>query len=196
VVGEDVVCDAVEGRFMNGRDLGELRATAQQARIEGAGVLFLTDGSLGDAIALASAVGSWVSDILLGVRIDMATKPHRHPTVLAREMTTFDRVTGGRAVLALMPPFGQATVETISLCRNMWTEGVAVGPGPNYPVAGAINRPLPVRPGGPPIALDLTGGAIPDAAVLALCDQILLSRATPPPAGLPPLIDVCEIREA
>ena len=107
-------------------------------------------------------MGSWVPDVLLGVRIDLGAEPHRHPTVLAREMTTFDRVSGGRAVLAFTGPFTEATVEAVALCRAMWTDGVAVGTGPHYPVAGAINRPLPERPGGPPIALDLTercGGA-------------------------------------
>ncbi len=108
------------------------------------------DGPLGDAVVLATAVGSWVPDVLLGVRIDLGAQPHRHPTVLAREMTTFDRVSGGRAVLAFTGPFTEATVEAATLCRAMWTDGVAVGTGPHYPVAGAINRPLPERPGGPP----------------------------------------------
>jgi alkanesulfonate monooxygenase SsuD/methylene tetrahydromethanopterin reductase-like flavin-dependent oxidoreductase (luciferase family) len=190
------VCDAVEGRFLSGRDLGELRAAAERARAEGADVLFLSDGPLGDAVVWASAVGSWVPDILLGVRIDMVTRPHRHPTALAREMTTFDRVCGGRAVLALMAPFSEATAETVHLCRDMWTEGVAVGAGPTYPVAGAINRPLPERPGGPTLALDLTSGEIPGAALLALCDLILIRAGATPPTGLPPGVDVCEIPNA
>jgi alkanesulfonate monooxygenase SsuD/methylene tetrahydromethanopterin reductase-like flavin-dependent oxidoreductase (luciferase family) len=190
------VCDAVEGLFLGERDAAALRATAEHAGRDGIDVIFLSDGPLGDAIVLATAVGSWVPDILLGVRIDLGAQPHRHPTMLAREMTTFDRVSGGRAVLAFTGPFTEATAEAVTLCRAMWTDGVAVGAGPHYPVAGAINRPLPERPGGPPIALDLTDGAVAAPALLALCDLVLVPAGAAPPASLPRGVDVCEIRGA
>jgi alkanesulfonate monooxygenase SsuD/methylene tetrahydromethanopterin reductase-like flavin-dependent oxidoreductase (luciferase family) len=194
------VCDAVEGRFLSGRDTNALRAVAERAGRDGIDVLFLRDGPLGDAIVLASAVGSWVPDILLGVRIDLGTGPHRHPTLLAREMTTFDRLSGGRAVLAFTGPFTEATVEAATLCREMWTYGVAAGAGPHYPVAGAINRPLPERVGGPPIALDLTDGAVTApglvTGLLALCDLVLVAAGEVPSFTLPPGVDVCEILEA
>jgi alkanesulfonate monooxygenase SsuD/methylene tetrahydromethanopterin reductase-like flavin-dependent oxidoreductase (luciferase family) len=191
------VCDAVEGLFLSGPDVGALWAVAERAGRDGIDVLFLRDGPMGDAIVLASAVGSWVPGILLGVRIDLENAPHRHPTVLAREMTTFDRVCGGRAVLAFTGPFTEATVEAATLCREMWTNGVAVGAGPHYPVAGAINRPLPERVGGPPIALDLTDGqtAGPGLAtgLLGLCDLVLVPAGAVPSFTLPPGIDICEI---
>jgi len=194
------VCDAVEGRFLSGPDVGALRAAAERAGRDGIDVLFFRDGPLGDAIVLASAAGSWVPGILLGVRIDLEKGPHRHPTVLAREMTTFDRVCGGRAVLAFTGPFTEATAEAATLCREMWTNGVAVGVGPHYPVAGAINRPLPERVGGPPIALDLTDGPVtapgPATGLLALCDLVLVPAGAAPPVTLPPGIDVCEIQDA
>jgi alkanesulfonate monooxygenase SsuD/methylene tetrahydromethanopterin reductase-like flavin-dependent oxidoreductase (luciferase family) len=194
------VCDAVEGLFLSGPDVGALRAAAERAGRDGIDVLFLRDGPLGDAIVLASAVASWVPGILLGVRIDLGTGPHRHPTLLAREMTTFDRLSGGRAVLAFTGPFTEATVEAATLCREMWTYGVAAGAGPHYPVAGAINRPLPERVGGPPIALDLTDGAVTApglvTGLLALCDLVLVAAGEVPSFTLPPGVDVCEILEA
>jgi hypothetical protein len=192
------VCDAVEGLFLDELDTGALRARAERAGREGMGALFLRDGPLGDAIALATGLGSWVPGVLLGVRIDLGSQPHRHPTVLAREMTTFDRLSGGRAVLAFTGPFTRATLEAISLCRAMWTEGVAVGPGPYYPAAGAINRPLPERMGGPPIALDLTDGevAAPAPDLLALCDLVLVPAGVALPMTLPPGVGVCEVRDA
>ena len=194
------MCDAVEGLFLTGRDTAALRTAAERAAREGIDVLFLRDGPLGDAIVLASAVGLWVPGILLGVRIDLETGPHRHPTLLAREMTTFDRVCGGRAVLAFTGPFTEATAEAVTLCREMWTNGVAVGAGPHYPAAGAINRPLPERAGGPPIALDLTGGPVaalgPATGMLALCDLVLVPAGAAPPVALPPGVDVCEIQDA
>jgi alkanesulfonate monooxygenase SsuD/methylene tetrahydromethanopterin reductase-like flavin-dependent oxidoreductase (luciferase family) len=190
------VCDAVEGLFLSECDAGALRSMAERAARDGVGVLFLRDGPLGDAIVLAAAVGSWVPGVQLGVRIDLGTQPHRHPTVLAREMTTFDRVSGGRAVLAFTGPFTEATTEAATLCRAMWTDGIAVGTGPHYPVAGAINRPLPVRPGGPPIALDLTDGAVAEPGLLALCDFVLVPLGAARPGALPPGVDVCEIQDA
>jgi alkanesulfonate monooxygenase SsuD/methylene tetrahydromethanopterin reductase-like flavin-dependent oxidoreductase (luciferase family) len=193
------VCDAVEGLFLGGRDTGALRAAAERAGSDGIDVLFLHDGSLGDAIVLASAVGSWVPGVLLGVRVDLGTRPHRHPTLLAREMTTFDRVCGGRAILAFGGPFTEATAEAVALCREMWTSGVAMGAGPHYPVAGAINRPLPERVGGPPIALDLTDGPMAGVGpgwatgLLSLCDLVLVPAGEAPPVTLPPGVEVCEI---
>jgi hypothetical protein len=80
----------------------------------------------------------------------------------------------------------------------MWTDGVAVGTGPHYPVAGAINRPLPERPGGPLLALDLTDGegAPPlPVALLALCDLVLVPAAGPT-AAVPPEVELCEIQGA
>jgi hypothetical protein len=212
------VCDAVEGLFLGGRDVGGLRAAAEQAGRDGIDALFLRDGPLGDAIVLASAVGSWVQGVLLGVRVDLGTGPHRHPTLLAREMTTFDRVCGGRAILAFGGPFTEATAEAVTLCREMWTNGVAACAGPHYPVAGAINRPLPERVGGPPIAFDLTDGLTagvdpgvapgvdpgvapgvdPGVApgLLALCDLVLVPAGVAPPVTLLPGVEVCEILEA
>jgi len=190
------VCDAVEGRFLSGRDTAALRAGAERAGRDGVDVLFLRDGPLGDAIVLASAVGSWVPGI------DLGAGTHRHPTLLAREMTTFDRVSGGRAMLAFTGPFTEATAEAATLCREMWTNGVAVGAGPHYPVPGAINRPLPERVGGPPIALDLTDGAVaapgPVTGLLALCDLVLVraGAGTVPPVTLPAGVDVCTILDA
>jgi alkanesulfonate monooxygenase SsuD/methylene tetrahydromethanopterin reductase-like flavin-dependent oxidoreductase (luciferase family) len=192
------VCDAVDGLFLNELDTGALRAGAERAGREGINALFLQDGPLGDAIVLATAVASWVPDILLGVRIDLGTKPHRHPTVLARELTTFDRLSGGRAVLAFTGPFTPATGEAIALCRAMWTEGVAVGAGPHYPASGAINRPLPERTGGPLVALDLTDGAVaaPTPDLLALCELVLVPAGAVLPLTLPSGVDVCEVQNA
>jgi alkanesulfonate monooxygenase SsuD/methylene tetrahydromethanopterin reductase-like flavin-dependent oxidoreductase (luciferase family) len=191
------VCDAVEGLFLSGLDKVALRAAAEHAAERGIDVLFVSDGPEGDAIVLAAAIGEWVPDIMLGVRIGLGAS-QRHPAMLAREMTTFDRVSGGRAVLAFTGPFTEATAEAVTLCKEMWTDGVAVSEGPCYPVAGAINRPLPQRVGGPPVALDFTDGArgAPAGALLARCDLVLVTVGAVPPAWLPSGVEVCEIRGA
>ncbi len=162
------MCDAVEGLFLRELDVVALRAAAQQAHREGVGVVLLADGPLGDAIVMAAGLAATVAapDLFFGIRQSLGPVPHRHPTVLAREMTTLDHVTGGRAMLAFAGPFthtvSEATIEAVALCRDMWREGIGVGRGPRYPAAGAVNRPLPQRAGGPPIALDLTDGPAPD----------------------------------
>jgi alkanesulfonate monooxygenase SsuD/methylene tetrahydromethanopterin reductase-like flavin-dependent oxidoreductase (luciferase family) len=190
------VCDAVDAVLLREPDTTALRAAAERARRDGVDAVFLGDGPLGDAIVLASALGTWVDGILLGVRVGLATESHRYPTILAREMSSFDRVCGGRAVLALAGPFTEATGEAIGLCRDMWTKGIGVGVSPHYEAAGAINRPLPLRPGGPPIALDLTDGSVPPSALFARCDLVLVAAGTAPPASLPPGVEVCEIQDA
>jgi hypothetical protein len=155
----------------------------------------LTTGPLGDAITLAAGVSATTPSILLGIRTNLGAEPHRHPTVLARDMTSLDLVTNGRALLAFTPPFSQAVVEAIDLCRAMWQEGVAASEGPHYPVAGAINRPRPLQEGGPRIALDLTDGAPVDPALMEAADLLLVpADASTPPPGRPPGVDLCRIR--
>ena len=104
VVGEDVVCDAVEGLFLTSPTWARCGP-----RPSGPGERGSTSSSWPTVPWVTPscwppAVGTWVPGILLGVRVDLGTQPHRHPTILAREMTTFDRVSGGRAMLAFTPP--------------------------------------------------------------------------------------------
>jgi alkanesulfonate monooxygenase SsuD/methylene tetrahydromethanopterin reductase-like flavin-dependent oxidoreductase (luciferase family) len=203
MVGEDLVCDVVNGRFVDGPSVDALRRSARQAAADGVDAIFLTDGPLGDAIVLAAALAGVTEGLLLGVRVSLQAGPHRHPTLLAREMSTFDHITGGRAVLAFRGPFtgaasgatAEATSEAIALCRDMWRHGVAASDGPIYPVPGAINRPLPQRAGGPPIAVDLTGGDTAPPELLSACDLVLVAGSSPLPAALPLGVEVCLMQD-
>jgi alkanesulfonate monooxygenase SsuD/methylene tetrahydromethanopterin reductase-like flavin-dependent oxidoreductase (luciferase family) len=188
------VCGTVKGRFLSERTVPALRGATEQAGTDGLDAVFLTDGPLGDPIVLAAALSAWTSDMLVGIRVDLSTHPHRHPTLLGREMTTLDLVTGGRAVLAFMPPFTEAVAEAITLCRGMWRDGIVASDGPHYPVAGAINRPRPLRPDGPPIALDLTEGVAVEPAVLALADLALVRAGVDPAPVDQSGIDVWQIQ--
>jgi Luciferase-like monooxygenase len=190
------VCDAVEGLFVNAPDLGALYARAEQARLDGFDAVFLSDGPAGDAIVLAAGLAATVADIVVGVRTTLGAQPHRHPTILARDMTTLDLVTAGRAMLVFTSPFTAAVGEAVRLCRDMWHEGIGVSDGPHFPVVGAINRPLPQSPGGPSIALDLTDGAVPDDTLMAACDLVLVPAGAATPESHPPGVAVCRIREA
>lgn len=192
------MCEAVEGLFLSDPDVHALRACAARAYDDGVDVVFLADGHLGDAIVLAAGLAVGVPELLFGIRQSLGPVPHRHPTILAREMTTLDLVTGGRVMLAFTGPFTKAVVtatsEAVTLCRDMWRKGIGVSEGPRYPAPGAVNRPLPQRPGGPPIALDLTDGSVPHSALLGACDLVLVPVDASPPDDLPPGVDVCWIR--
>jgi alkanesulfonate monooxygenase SsuD/methylene tetrahydromethanopterin reductase-like flavin-dependent oxidoreductase (luciferase family) len=167
----------VEGRFLQADDAAGLRDDAVRAEGEGAGVVFVSEGALGDPIVLAAGLSASVTRALVGVRLTLS--PHgRHPAVLAREVTTLDLVCAGRTVLCFMPPFDERLAEAISLCRAMWRDGVAVSEGPLFPVPGAVNRPRPAE-GSPLVALDLTGGEPLPPTLAALADLLVHPSGDP-----------------
>jgi alkanesulfonate monooxygenase SsuD/methylene tetrahydromethanopterin reductase-like flavin-dependent oxidoreductase (luciferase family) len=177
--------------------LEALRTTATTADAGNLDALFIGDGVLGEAVTLAAAVAACTTRILIGVRSELEGHAHRHPTVLARDMTTLDLLSHGRAVLAFGAPFSQDTTEAAALCRDMWRNGVAASEGPTYPVAGAINRPAPYSSHSPKIALDLTTGHEPNPELLALADIVLVPDHQPPAAlELPRHLQVCQILRA
>jgi alkanesulfonate monooxygenase SsuD/methylene tetrahydromethanopterin reductase-like flavin-dependent oxidoreductase (luciferase family) len=192
----------VDARFLQESTVADLGAAVRRAAADGVSAVFLTSGPLGDAITLAAGLCAAAPTLLFGIRTNLSTEPHRHPTVLAREMTAFDLVSGGRSLLAFTPPFSDAdaVAEAMALCRAMWRDGVAASEGPVYPVAGAVNRPKPRQDGGPPLALDLTDGMPTDRQLMELADLLLLppsaaATATPDPA-LPRGVEVCTVHGA
>jgi len=169
----------VDGRFLQGGDVAELRDQAVRAEADGAGAVFVSDGPLGDPVVLAAGLASLVHRVLLGVRTPLTAG--RHPAVLARDLTALDLVCGARSVLCVPPPFGEpeTLIEAIGLCRALWREGVADG-GTHFPVVGAVNRPRPATGGSPLVALDLTANDEAAPALLGAAD--LLLRPTGDPA--------------
>jgi len=171
------VCDAVEGRFLQAGGVAELRAACRQAETEGAGAVFMRDGVLGDAAVLVAGLGAG-PELLLGVCADLEDQAHRHPTLLAREMTTLDHLCRGRSVLVFAPR-GDGLREAMLICRAMWREGIAVSEGPFYPVPGAVNRPGPPTAESPRLALDLTDGSPAAPDLVELVDFVLMPDARP-----------------
>jgi alkanesulfonate monooxygenase SsuD/methylene tetrahydromethanopterin reductase-like flavin-dependent oxidoreductase (luciferase family) len=164
----------MDGRFLHEATVADLEAATRRAAADAVSAVFFTSGPLGDAITLAAGLCAATPKLTFGIRTDLSSEPHRHPTVLARDMTAFDLVCGGRSLLAFIPPFGDALAEAITLCRAMWRDGVAASEGPHYPVAGAVNRPKPRQEGGPRLALDLTDGSPADPALMAMADLLLV----------------------
>ena len=162
----------MKGRFLLADDVEGLRAQAVRAEAEGADIVFLSDGPLGDPIVLAAGLSSTVPRVSLGVRLSLSGDG-RHPAVLAREVTSLDLVSGGRSVLCFTAPFSERLVEAIALCRIMWREGGAHSEGPHFPVRSAVNLPRPAGTQSPLIALDLTGGEELPASLAGEADLLL-----------------------
>ena len=131
-----------------------------------------------DACTIAAAAVTLQVPALLGV-VSMLPVD-RHPAVLARDVTTLDVVSGGRAAVLLrwacgapgQPGTGpQGEVpgepsaacaylgEAVAVCRSVLVDDVPFFVGDHLHVAGAVNRPPPRRPGGPPIFVEVLTGA-------------------------------------
>lgn len=131
--------------------------------------------------ALAHHVpGKWVGHAVL-------SNTFRHPSVLAKQATVLDHVTGGRYILGLgagwhvgehealgipLPPMRERFDRYESALRvleALFSPSAASPPGvdledPFVPLRGATNEPAPVRPGGPPVWM---GGQKPRGMALA-----------------------------
>ncbi|HVC15029.1 MAG TPA: LLM class flavin-dependent oxidoreductase [Acidimicrobiales bacterium] len=159
----------------------------------GADVIWFTGGSQdGDPAAPSAAwcdactiAASSMSDprlegAVLGV---VSVLPlDRHPAVLARDVTTLDVLSNGRAATLLrwddggasgrgdpagLPGVRAATDylgEAVAVCRAVLCDDDPVFEGRFLHVAGAVNRPPPSRPSGPPLFVEVPSGA---ASVLA-----------------------------
>jgi alkanesulfonate monooxygenase SsuD/methylene tetrahydromethanopterin reductase-like flavin-dependent oxidoreductase (luciferase family) len=111
----------------------------------------------------------------------------RHPVLLAKAATVLDQATGGRFVIGLgagwfdgehepfgipLPPIGERIdrlISAVAVLQALFSPAAAAPPGvtrpdPFYPLAGAVNAPPPLTPGGPPIFL---GGQKPRGIRLA-----------------------------
>lgn len=100
----------------------------------------------------------------------------RHPALLAKITTTFDRISNGRLELGLGPgddpmyfePWGMTYPKTsiriemlqeeIIILKKMWTEAEADFQGKYYTLAKATNDPKPIQTPHPPIWIGLVLG--------------------------------------
>ena len=162
-----------------------------------------------DSLWLSERVSSPIHDPLLGLayaagrtrRLKLGTSvlvlPGRNPVLLAKELASLDRLSGGR----LLPAFGLGTDdvpergafgvpprergawldEALPLLRRLWAEDTVDHVGQRFTYTGLRVRPRPVQP-----ALDLwLGGRAPGALrrVGRLADGWLPGGATPAEAA-------------
>lgn len=162
-----------------------------------------------DSLWLSERVSSPIHDPLLGLayaagrtrRLKLGTSvlvlPGRNPVLLAKELASLDRLSGGR----LLPAFGLGSDdaaeraafgvpprergawldEALPLLRRLWSEDSVDHAGPRFTYPGLRVRPRPVQP-----ALDLwLGGRAPGALrrVGRLADGWLPGGCTPAEAA-------------
>jgi F420-dependent oxidoreductase-like protein len=124
---------------------------------------------LPEATTTLAALATCTERLQLGVLVCGVT--FRNPALLAKQVTTVDVLSGGRAVLGLgaawfegehrsygwpFPPPAERLdrlEEAARVCRLMFTEESPSFAGTHYSLDGAWNSPRPIRPEGIPIMI-------------------------------------------
>lgn len=122
-----------------------------------------------EAYTTLGALAAATSRILLGTLVTGVT--YRNPALLAKEVTTLDVVSHGRAILGIgaawnevehggygfdFPPIGRRLdrlEEAVAICKAMFTEERPSFEGEHYRIDRARNSPRPLQPGGPKILI-------------------------------------------
>ncbi len=125
-----------------------------------------------EAYTLLGALAARTTRASLGTMVTGVT--YRNPAMLAKQVTTLDVISGGRAILGIgaawnddehagygfeFPTVGERMDrldEALAVCRAMFTEEAPSFSGRYYSIDAALNVPRPIRPGGIPI---LVGGS-------------------------------------
>jgi F420-dependent oxidoreductase-like protein len=124
-----------------------------------------------EAYTALGALAMKTERVLLGTMVSGVT--YRNPAMLAKVITTLDVISKGRAVLGIgaawnesehagygfeFPSIGRREdrlEEALTIARAMFTQERPSFEGAYYRIDRALNRPRPIRPGGPKI---LVGG--------------------------------------
>ncbi len=124
-----------------------------------------------EAYTLLGALAATTSKVNLGTMVTGVT--YRNPALLAKQVTTLDVISRGRAILGIgaawnadehagygfgYPPIGERMdrlEETLEICRAMFAQRAPSYSGKHYEIRDALNVPRPLRAEGIPI---LVGG--------------------------------------
>jgi F420-dependent oxidoreductase-like protein len=130
------------------------------------GVGPVTDPML-EAWSTLAALSRETTTVRLGTLVTGVT--YRNPALLAKQVTTLDVLSGGRAILGLgaawnedehvgygfdFPPVRERMDrldEALTIIRSMFTDERPSFSGTHYRIHEALNVPRPIKPGGPPI---------------------------------------------
>jgi alkanesulfonate monooxygenase SsuD/methylene tetrahydromethanopterin reductase-like flavin-dependent oxidoreductase (luciferase family) len=158
----------MSGRF----ETAPLLRMAEQIEALGYDSVWVGDSLLArprfEPLTLLAAVAARTTRVAVGTAVLLPAL--RHPLILAQLVATVDRIAEGRLRLgvgiapdspavrrefeAAGVPFTQRVgrlVESIDICRRLWTGEPVTIEGRYHTLAGAQLTPTPHRPGGPPI---------------------------------------------
>jgi alkanesulfonate monooxygenase SsuD/methylene tetrahydromethanopterin reductase-like flavin-dependent oxidoreductase (luciferase family) len=143
-------------------------------------------GRTADACTLAASFAGVAPAVRLGVVAGLpgppGSPPARQPTVLARDVTALDVVTGGRASLGIGSADAGALTEAAAVCRGLFAGGPVTSDGPRFTARDAVNRPGPRTPGGPPI-LGFTDDTAGVGGLAAVVDAVATRQPPRSAAG-------------
>ena len=160
-----------------GHTYDELRDIALAVEAAGTGSLWIADhffGGTGDpekncleAWTLIAALARDTTTLRLGTMVTCVG--YRSPALLAKTVASVDHLSGGRIDFGVgagwkeneytaygyeFPPAGirvEQLVDTLEICRRMWTEPLATYAGKHFHVTDAVCAPKPVQRPTPPI---------------------------------------------
>ena len=161
---------------LEGDDPRPVAAYAVRAEALGFAGLWTLDSALGgptghtpllDGLHALSHVAAVTTEVRLGVAVVVMTR--RNPALLAHDVATIDRLSGGRVTLGvgLGAPAGERVTalgfavdrrvrrltEGVAVMRALWARDEASFDGEIYAFSGARVEPKPVQRPGPPIWL-------------------------------------------
>jgi F420-dependent oxidoreductase-like protein len=126
-----------------------------------------------EAYTTLGAIAASTSKVKLGTLVTGVT--YRNPAILAKQVTTLDVISKGRAILGIgaawnedehrgygieFPPIGRRMDrldEALTIAKLMFTEDRPSFEGKYYRIERALNVPRPVQAGGPRILIGGTG---------------------------------------
>jgi F420-dependent oxidoreductase-like protein len=147
------------------------------------------DDKMLEGYTLLGALAARTKKVTLGTLVTGVT--YRNPALLAKEVTTLDIISSGRAVLGIgaawydveheglgvdFPPVPERMdrlEEAVQICRLMFTEERPTFEGRYYRIKEARNIPGPVQAGGPPIMI---GGSGPKRTLRAVAKYADMSN--------------------
>ena len=158
-------------------------------------VIGRTDRGSLDAWATLGGLAASTERIRLGTMVSPAT--FRHPSVLAKMVTTVDHVSGGRAELGMgagwhepehraygfpFPPVQErldVLEEQVEIVHRSWTEGTFDFSGRHHTLEGLDARPKPVSRPHPNLIVGGSGGARSVAVAARWADEYNTVFASP-----------------
>ena len=120
-----------------------------------------------EAYTLLGAIAARTEKVALGTMVTGVT--YRNPAMLAKQVTTLDVISAGRAILGIgaawnddehagygfdFPPIKERLdrlEEALQICRAMFSEQTPSFSGVHYRIEEALNVPRPIRSDGIPI---------------------------------------------